>query len=119
MPHLPGGGSVLPAKEKSSLVSKNPIGVGATVVATEGQVSCDLQGEAAILNLESGVYYGLDSVGARIWDLIKEPKTVKELRDTLVEEFEVAPDRCEADLRDLLEKLSAEGLVEIKNEAAV
>ena len=44
------------------------------VVATKDQVSCDLAGEAAILNIKSGVYYGLDPVGARIWTLMQEPR---------------------------------------------
>ena len=44
------------------------------MVATKDQVSCDLAGEAAILNIKSGVYYGLDPVGARIWNLMQEPR---------------------------------------------
>ena len=46
------------------------------VVAAKDQVSCDLAGEAAILNIKSGVYYGLDPVGARIWSLVQEPRKV-------------------------------------------
>ena len=41
------------------------------VVAAKAQVSCDLEGEAAILHRDSGVYYGLDPVGARIWRLVQ------------------------------------------------
>ena len=41
------------------------------VVVTKDQVSADLSGEAAILNLKSGIYYGLDNVGARIWTLVQ------------------------------------------------
>jgi hypothetical protein len=44
------------------------------VVATKDQVSSDLGGEVAILDLKAGVYYGLDTVGARIWNLIQEPR---------------------------------------------
>jgi len=84
------------------------------VVATRDQVSCDLAGEAAILNVKSGVYYGLDPVGARIWNLMQEPRAVAEIQDTIVGEYDVEPDRCARDLVGLLEKLLAEGLIEVK-----
>ncbi len=85
------------------------------VVAARDQVSCDLAGEAAILNIKNGVYYGLDPVGARIWKLIQQPRSVDEVREALVEEYEVEPERCEQDLITLLEKLLAEGLIEVKD----
>ena len=87
---------------------------GSTVVAVSEQVSCDLEGEAAILNLRQGVYYGLDAVGARIWGLIQEPRAVHQIRDTLLEEYDVEPDRCEQDLLALLRRLAEEGLVEVR-----
>lgn len=89
-----------------------------TVVAGKGQVSCDLAGEAAILNLESGVYYGLDAVGARVWHLLQEPRTVQDIRETLLMEYEVERDRCERDLLALLQELVAAGLIEVRDEAA-
>ena len=87
------------------------------VVTAKEQLWCDLAGEAAILNLQNGVYYGLDPVGARIWNLIQTPKTVTEVRDTLLQEYDVDPDLCERDLLALLQSLAAEGLIEVKNEA--
>ena len=86
-----------------------------TVVATPEQVSCDLEGEVAILNLSSGVYYGLDPVGARIWTLLREPTTVRAVRDALAAEYDVDPDRCERDLVALLEDLVTAGLVEVRD----
>lgn len=86
------------------------------VVVAKDQLSCDLSGEAAILNLKNGVYYGLDPVGARIWNLIQEPKTVNEIRDAILEEYDVDPDLCESDLFKLLQKLAEEGLIEVKDE---
>jgi hypothetical protein len=87
------------------------------VVAVKEQVSCDLAGEVAILDLRSGVYYGLDAVGARIWSLLQEPRTVADVQDAILEEYDVEPDRCEHDLFVLLQKLLAEGLVEVRDAA--
>ena len=87
-----------------------------TLVAVKDQVSADLAGEAAILHLKSGVYYGLDPVGARIWELLKTPRTVAEIRDALLREYDVEPETCEKDLAALLEKLHEEQLIEFPNE---
>jgi hypothetical protein len=84
------------------------------VVATKDQVSCDLAGEAAILNIKSGVYYGLNPVGARIWNLMQQPRKVAEIQDEITNEYEVEPERCSRDLVALLEKLFAEGLIEVR-----
>lgn len=88
------------------------------VVAVEDQVSSDLGGEVAILDLKVGVYYGLDEVGARVWELIQEPRVVGDVRDVLIEEYEVVPERCERDLFALLERLAEEGLIEVRDEAS-
>jgi hypothetical protein len=85
------------------------------VVVAKDQVSCDLAGEAAILNVKSGVYYGLDPVGARIWNLMQEPRPVAEIKSAITDEYDVEPERCARDLVDLLEKLLAEGLIEVKD----
>jgi Coenzyme PQQ synthesis protein D (PqqD) len=85
------------------------------VVATQEQVSCDLAGEVVILHLRSGMYYGLDAVGARIWSLIQTPMNVNDLRDALLEEYDVDPDRCERDLVALIEDITAQALIEVRN----
>lgn len=84
-------------------------------MAAKDQASSDLGGEVAILNLKAGVYYGLDAVGARIWSLIQEPRTVNEIRNILLEEYEVEPERCERDLLVLLQRLATEGLIEVED----
>ncbi len=92
------------------------VSVGSTVVAAKEQVSCDLAGEAVILNLKSGVYYGLDPVGARIWNLIQQPRDVDDIRDALLKEYDVEPNRCEQDLLALLRKLATERLIEVTDD---
>ncbi len=94
-----------------------PLGVSCRVVAARDEVSCDLGGEAAILQLASGVYYGLDAVGSRIWALVQSPRSVREIRDTLVAEYDVPAERCERDLLDLLQTLVAERLIEVRDDA--
>ena len=88
------------------------------VVAASGQVSCPLGEEAAILSTKTNMYYGLDPVGARVWAMLQEPRRVGELRDVIVNEFDVEAARCERDLIELLEKMRGEGLIEVRAAAS-
>jgi hypothetical protein len=67
------------------------------------------------VNLKNGVYYGLDPVGARIWNLIREPVTLAQIRESLVAHFDVEPVRAESDIREFLARLAEQGLVEISS----
>lgn len=96
-----------------------PLSLHTVVVASAEQVSCPLGEEAAILNLKNSVYYGVNPVGARIWELLRQPKRVSELRDLLLDEYEVEPERCSQDLLALLQKMREEGLVVVEAAAAV
>ncbi|HSY59976.1 MAG TPA: PqqD family peptide modification chaperone [Terriglobales bacterium] len=78
------------------------------------QISCPLGEESAILNLKNSMYYGLDPVGARVWSLLQQPRSIREVRDALLSEYEVEADQCETDLLALLEKMLSEGLIEVR-----
>jgi hypothetical protein len=94
------------------------ISTASIIVAAKDQISCDLEGEAAILNLKSGTYFGLDPVGATVWSLIVEPRRVAEIRDALLDVFEVEAERCSRDLLQLLGELAAHGLIQVLDEPA-
>lgn len=94
------------------------VSVDSTIVATKEQVSADLAGESVILNLKSGVYYGLDPVGATVWGLIQEPKSLSEVRDAILAEYDVTAAQCENDLIALLGQLESEGLIEVQSAAS-
>jgi len=83
------------------------------IVASREQVSCALGEDVAILNLKNGVYYGLDPMGARIWNLLQQPRTLAELRDILINEYDVDAARLELDIEELLSQLADNQLVEI------
>jgi coenzyme PQQ synthesis protein D (PqqD) len=95
------------------------LSVHSIVVAASEQVSCPLGEESAILNLKNSMYYGMNPVGTRIWTLLKEPRSVQQLRDALLNEYDVDAASCERDLLDLLGKMRSEGLIEVRSAAAV
>ena len=83
------------------------------VVAAPGRFSSRVAGELVILDPASGEYFGLDPVGARVWEILEAPVPVAEIRDALLREFQVEATRCEADLLELLRELARHGLVEV------
>jgi hypothetical protein len=89
------------------------------VEANQEQISSDLGGEAVILNLKTGIYHGLNEVGALIWTLIQKPKAVRDIKQILLQEYEVEHQECDRDLKTLLEALLAAGLIDVKNNTTV
>jgi hypothetical protein len=85
----------------------------ATIRAAADQVSTELDGEAVILGLRHGVYYGLNDVGARIWGLLQQPTSVDALCAVIISEYEVEPERCRVDVRNVIARLADEGLVTV------
>lgn len=92
----------------------NVLSIDSIVSVAPEQLSCALGDESAILNLKNSVYYGLDPVGTRIWILLQQPIGVRELRNRLMDEYEVGADQCEGDLLSLLEKMRNEGLIRVE-----
>jgi hypothetical protein len=82
------------------------------------QVSCDLAGEAVILNLNSGMYYGIDEIGALIWAALEEPRTLEYLRETILRDYQIDKETCDRDVIAFLADMNAAGLIEI-NDAAI
>ncbi len=85
------------------------------VVATKELATADLEGQAVILNLTSGLYHGLNAIGSRIWQLVQEPRTVSAIRDVLLEEYEVDAETCMRDLLAVLVEMRSAALVEVSD----
>jgi hypothetical protein len=74
----------------------------------------ELQGDAVLLDLKTGVYFGLDRVGTRMWHLMGETGTLSGVVDTILEEFDVTRDRCSADVLSLVGRLEEQGLLSVE-----
>jgi len=82
-------------------------------IISKDQVSRDLADEVVILNTRSGIYYGLDSVGASVWNLMRQPRKFSEICQLIADEYDVDWASCATDLRELFENLRAQGLIQI------
>ena len=85
----------------------------ATVVVSPNQVSTSLGSEAVILGADAGQYFGLNEVGARIWELVQHPVLVSAICSAVCAEYQVAEDECERDVIELLTELRSKGLLDV------
>jgi hypothetical protein len=76
----------------------------------------ELGGEMVLLNLKSGVYFGLNETGTQMWTLLAELKDPKRVVDALEREYAASHAQLEGDLRELLGTLRAKGLIELDDE---
>jgi hypothetical protein len=90
-----------------------PITLATRLVASPDQVSANVAGESVILGMKDAMYYGLDPVGTRIWELLQKPAVLDDVLGTITAEFEVTREQAAADLLAFAADLHAHGLVEI------
>jgi hypothetical protein len=83
------------------------------VVISTGVMSRGVGDETVLLNLASGVYFGLNTVGARIWQLLSEGKTLVDVCSALSEEYDVRLAELQADVLRLAEELDARHLISV------
>ncbi len=81
---------------------------------TGEMIEAEVDGELVALHVDNGTCYGFNGTATRIWALIEQPRRLSELKEELLREFDVDPSTCEAELKDLLDELAADGLVEIR-----
>ena len=86
------------------------IGLDSVVAPSEDAVFRELDGQSVLLNLATGMYFGLDAVGTHIWQLAAEDGSLRAMRQRLVDEYDADPATIEGDLLALAEALVARGL---------
>lgn len=74
-------------------------------------MEAELGDELVALDPNAGNCFGFNSVATSVWRNLEQPKSFGQLREALLEEYQVDPDQCSRELTELLQDLSAKGLV--------
>ena len=85
--------------------------LGSRIRVNDDVLFQELHGEAVLLNLKTGVYFGLDSVGTRAWQLLPEHPVLSQILEVIVREYDVAEERCAEDLIRLIAEMREHELV--------
>ena len=89
------------------------ISLSDSMVIRDEVVFRELGGEAVLLNLKTGAYFGLDPVGTRVWQLLVEHGSVAQVMEVMLGEYDIDRERLERDLLELCAELCATGLGEL------
>lgn len=92
----------------------SPVSLDASVAIPEDVIFRELDGEAIILNLATGTYFGLDEVGTRVWMLLTESSNIRRVIDVMTGEYDVKSVELERDVLELVSQLSDKGLVKLQ-----
>lgn len=83
-----------------------------SVVARSGKIlHTDVDGDVTMMSVETGRYYSVSAVGARIWALLEQPRTGAQICDALLTEYRIERSRCEAEVLHFLGQLAEEQVV--------
>ncbi len=74
-------------------------------------VSTIMDGNMVMMDVEHGAYYGLGSVGTRIWELLEGPVSAQQIIQALCSEFEVDETTCKADVEKFIGDMEEKGMV--------
>jgi hypothetical protein len=85
--------------------------LASTLTVPEDVLYQELHGEGVLLNLKTGVYFGLDAVGRRMFELIQAKGTLQPVLDTMLAEYDVTQEQCVTDLLTLVTEMEKHGLV--------
>ena len=98
---------------RHTMTPDNPFNLRNRVWQNPDNLATELSGEAVLMSLDTGRYYGMRSVAGRIWQLLAKPQTGESLCRALEQEFDVPRDRCEREVSAFLAHLAREGLIRV------
>jgi hypothetical protein len=83
-----------------------------TIVVQKIEIDAvDMDGEKVMMNLDKGKYYGLNSIGSHIWEIIKSPLSVESVILKLLAEYDIDEKTCKESVMTFLERMYKEGLI--------
>jgi hypothetical protein len=89
------------------------ISLDATISPSPDVVGRMVGGELVLLDLESATYFGLNEVGSRMWTLMGELGSLRQVCDAVSREYNVPRVQLERDLLALAHELHGKGLLHI------
>lgn len=93
--------------------SRAPVTLSHRASISDAVLAQNVGDEVVLLDLAGEQYFGLDSVGTRIWALLPESDSLEKVLDRLCDEFDAPRERIEADLLALIAALCEAGLVTV------
>lgn len=83
------------------------------IVRGNRHVETELAGQTLMMSIGQGKYFAVDAVAKRIWDLLAQPRSISDVVDALLDEFDVAPDTCTNEVLAFVAHLQRNDLIDV------
>jgi hypothetical protein len=83
------------------------------LVINESAVYAELDDEAVLLNVDAGIYFGINAIGTEIWNALGRGDSESAIVDHLAEEYDVEPGQLRTDVAEFLSALESRGLIRV------
>lgn len=93
---------------------KNILGIKTIISRNPEILFSSIDDESVLLSIEQNNYYGMDSIGSKVWEILKEPTSVENIVLLLMEEFQVSQTTCISDVTTFLNVLEKEKLIKVE-----
>ncbi len=93
---------------------KSPVTLETVLLRKNDIPSTDISGEVGLMNIDTGKYFALNTVGSDIWNKLEKPMSLKDLVNSLIAEYEIDFNACLTEVKPFIEKLVQEGIVIIQ-----
>jgi len=91
------------------------IGPTTVVSRNEEPVSAQVDETVVMMSIEQGMYFGIEGAGPRIWAMLEQPRTVDEICEALMDEFDIDADSCRSEVLGFLHELADAQLLRFHN----
>lgn len=78
----------------------------------EDIIASEVDNEIVMMDVSGGRYFGMDSVGAALWNCLDQPKDLNTLVDELCSKYDVSSHKCREDIKPFLQALLEKKLIE-------
>ncbi|MGH1579288.1 PqqD family peptide modification chaperone [Planktotalea sp.] len=85
------------------------------VLRSQHILASDLDDEVVMMDVESGSYFSMPGPAGRIWNLLETEQTIKSLTETLISEYDVSAEQCEAEVLPFVNSLIERDLIILPN----
>lgn len=102
------------------MASNSTVITEASIIHTGSDIAvATLEDEVVVLDVERGRYYGLNELGARIFQAVQNegPVSVEDVLTRIEKEYAVESDQLLRDVSDFLSAMQGHGLLEVRNES--
>lgn len=88
------------------------------IVVAEDLKVATLEGEAVVLDLKVGHYYGVNNTGSLVLELAEQPIPVNEIIEALRHEYEVDAEQLKQDILAFLQDMESKQLIQVDGVAS-